>query len=170
MSADVSALRLPEGVSHAASDDKRIALFQQIGNNVELVCDLCSAEDRNEGVLGMFEGVCHDGEFFFDEEAADGSLNKTVFHDRRRGSMGTVCRSECVVYVNIAEGSEFFAEFKVFLFFFPVEAEIFKEHAFALFERVDLCLCVGTDYVAKKRDFAAEKLVKTLCNGSEAEL
>ena len=118
----------------------------------------------------MFEGVRHDGEFFFDKEAADGSLNKTVFHDRRRGSMGTVRRSECVVYINIAVGSELFAEFKVFLLFFPVEAEIFKEHAFALFERVDLCLCVGTDYVAGKRDFAAEQFVQTLCNGSEGEL
>ena len=159
-----------EGVCHAAADDERIALFKQVVDDVELVCDLRAAEDGDEGADGMFEGVCHDGELLLDEEAADGGLDEAVLDDGCRGGVRAVCGAECVVHIDVAEGSELLAEFEVLLLLLPMEAEVFKEHAFALLAGCDLCLCVGTDDVVREGHLAIEKFVEALCDGLEGEL
>ncbi len=55
-----------KGISHAAADDKRVALFEQVGNNVELIRNLRAAENCYERTNGVFERVSHNGKFFFD--------------------------------------------------------------------------------------------------------
>ena len=169
-SADRAALRLQEGVCHAAADDERIALFKQVVDDVELVCDLRTAEDGDEGADGMLEGVCHDGELLLDEEAADGGLDEAVLDDGCRGGVRAVRGAECVVHIDVAEGSELLAELEVLLLLLPVEAEVFQEHAFALLAGGNFCLCVGADDVVREGDFAVQKLVEALCDGLEREL
>ena len=95
----------------------------------------------------MLQSVCHNGKFFFDKEAANRSFNEAVFYDSRGGSVRTVSRSECVVYVNIAERRKLFAEFLVSALFARVETKVFEENAFALFKRGDFSLRVVADDV-----------------------
>ena len=45
------ALCLQEGVSHAAADDQSVALLKQVGDNIQLVCNLCAAKDCNKRSL-----------------------------------------------------------------------------------------------------------------------
>ena len=146
-----------------------VAFFEQVGNDVQLIRDLRAAEDRDERTDGVFEGIRHDGEFFFDEEAADGGFHQPVFHDRRRGSVRAVRGAECVVHVGVAVRGEFFAEFEVFLFLFPVETEVFEQNAFAFFAGGDFLLRVRSHDVRRKRHLVSEQFVQALRNGGEGE-
>ncbi len=168
-SADLSAIRFQEGVRHAAADDQRIAFFKQVGNDVQFVGDLCAAQNRNEGMNGVFERIRHHGEFFFDEEATGGGLNQTVFHDRRGGSMRAVRGAECVVHVNVAVGSKFFAEIQIFLFLFPMEPKVFKQYAFALFTSGNFRLRIFSHNVGSEGHFSAEQFVQTFCDGRKSQ-
>ena len=117
----------------------------------------------------MFESVRHYRKFFFDQETAYGGLHETVFDDRRRGSVRTVSRSESVVYVDIAEARELFAEFLVSSLFAGVEAKVLEKYALAVFQRRDFRLSVFSDDIRRKRDLTAEKFVQSLRNGSKRE-
>ncbi len=119
---------------------------------------------------GVFERIRHDGEFLFDEEPAHGFLYKAVLDDRRRGRVRTVRRAECVVYIDIAVSGKLLAEFEILFLFFPVEAKVFKQDAFAVFAGGNFCLRVGTDNVGGKRDFSAQQLIEARRNGGESEL
>ena len=65
--ADLFALSLEEGVCHAAADDESVALLEEVGDNVELVCNLCAAEDSNEGTYGSFNSVAQVVDFLLHE-------------------------------------------------------------------------------------------------------
>ena len=54
---DRTALSLDEGISHTAADDESIALFEEVGNNVELVSNLSTAEDSNERSFRIFNCI-----------------------------------------------------------------------------------------------------------------
>ena len=84
--------------------------------------------------------------------------------------MGAVRRSERVVYIDIAVRCELLAEFEVFLLLLPMEAEVFKQNAFAFLAGGDLCLRVCADDVGRKRNLSAEQLVQALCDGGKGEL
>ena len=50
--ADLHALREQEGVGHAAADDQRVDLVEQVAEQVELGRDLGAADDRATGRAG----------------------------------------------------------------------------------------------------------------------
>ena len=79
-------------------------------------------------------------------------------------------RAERVVYVNIAVSGELFSEFQILFLFFPVEAKVFEQNAFAVFAGGDFRLCVGSDHIGGERHFSAEQLVETRRHGSEGKL
>ena len=158
--ADLIPLRFEEGVRHAAADDEGIALVQEVGYYVELIRDLCAAEHRNERAHGVVEAVSHHFEFLLDKEAADGRLYESLLDDRRRGGVRAVRRAERVVHIDIAIGSELFAEFGISPLFAGIETQVFEQYAFALFERRDFLFCVGTNDVGSESNFIVQKLVE----------
>ncbi len=164
------ALGFEECVRHAAADNKRVAFFEQVGNNVELVRDLCAAEDSNERTGRIFDCRAHDRKFFFDKESAHCGFNNAVLDDRRGGRVRAVRRAERVVDVNFRIVSERLAKTLVLAFFFPVEAQVFEQHSLALFERGTLGVGVLADNVGSKSHLAAQKLVKAFGDGREREL
>ena len=150
---DFTAFCFNKGVSHTATDNERIALFKQVCNNVELVRNLCTAKDSYERMLGVFQGVSHDGKFFFNQETANRRFYQAFFYDTCGRCVGAVCRTERVVYVNFAVACECLHKFRRFLFFALMETKVFQKHAFAFFTSVYLCFCVRADNVGCERNF-----------------
>ena len=70
--------------------------------------------------------------------------------------------SERVVHVDIRILRQFTAECGISPLLFGVETEIFQKHAFALFERGDLCLRIRSHDVFRKRHFAAQQFVQAV--------
>ncbi len=50
--ADLLALRLQEGISHATTDDQRIHLGQQVADDADFVADFGAAQNRQKGFCG----------------------------------------------------------------------------------------------------------------------
>ena len=169
-SADFAALGLDEGISHAAADEEGVAFFEEVGDDVQFIGNLGAAQNGDEGVLGMFQRIGHDGEFLFDEESANGGFDQSLFNDRGRGGVAAVCGAERVVDIDVAIGREGFAEIIFLLGLALVETQVFEENAFAVLAGGDFGLCVGADDVVRESDLAAEQLVESVRNGFEAEL
>ncbi|CDD69036.1 putative phosphoglycerate kinase [Firmicutes bacterium CAG:475] len=164
-----AALSLDKCVCHTTADDKRVAFVEEIVDDVEFVCHLCAAENRNEGTDGIFNCVSEEFEFLFNEETADCHGCETVLNDTCGGCVSAVCGAECVVDVDVAEISEFSAKlFAVFLFA-CVETSVFQKHDFAVFEGCNFLVCVLTHKVCCKRNFAGEMLCKFVGNGLQSE-
>lgn len=85
--------RLLEGEGHAAADDERVDLVEKVVDELDLVGDLCAAEDGEEGPGGGFEGFGEVIEFLLHEEAG-GFLGKI---DADHGGVGAVGGAESVV-------------------------------------------------------------------------
>lgn len=169
-SADFAALRFNEGVRHAAADNQRVAFFKQVGNYAQLIRHFRAAQNRHERTGGMFQRIRHDGEFLFDEEAANRRFYKPRFHDARGGGVRTVRRAERVVYVYVGIRSQSVHEFGRLFLFALVETQVFEKHAFAVFQRRNLGFRVVADYVFRKRYLAAEQFVEARRNGGEGKL
>ena len=169
-SADFSALRLDESIGHSAADDERIALFEKVGNDVQLVRNLGSAEDRHERALRIFQRVRHHRELLFDEEAADRRLDQTFLHDSRGGRMGAVRRSERIVHVDVAVARQRLHEIGILLFLALMEAQVFEQDALALFTRRDFLFRVLAHDVGREGHLSAQKLAQTSGDGRQTEL
>ena len=70
--ADLAAGGLHEGVGHAAADEQGVDLFNQVGDDADLVLDLGAAEDGHEGALGVGDGLAEEVQLLADEEAGHG--------------------------------------------------------------------------------------------------
>ena len=83
--------------------------------------------------------------------------------------MCAVCRTESVVYINVAKGREFLGERRIVLGFTCVETDIFEKNGFAVFKSGDLSLCVFTNDILSKSDLAVEKLIQAIGNRLQGE-
>ncbi len=146
---------LHEGVAHAAANDDGVALVEQVGDNADLVGDLSAAQDSNERTCRIGKRLAHDGNFFIDEEAAGCGQ---IIGNASGGGMCAVRGAECIIYVNFCHGSELFGKSGIILFFFLVEADIFKQHDFARLECSSECLCGFANDVIRQLDILPEQL------------
>ena len=87
------ALRLLEGVSHAAADDDSVSLLKEVVDDVYLIGDLCAAEDSDEGALGIVKSLAHDGQLLVDEQTR---VCRQVSCDACGGSVCSVHGAECI--------------------------------------------------------------------------
>ena len=79
--------------------------------------------------------------------------------------MSSVSRTECVVYVNVAESSEFLREGRIILCFSCVKTYVLKKNCFAVLESGNLCLCVISYNVACESNFSVKQFVESVGNG-----
>ena len=75
--ADLLALRLEEGVRHAAADDQSIHLVHQVLDDADLVADFGAAENRDERLFADAAAPCPDirSSFSISSPAADFCTN-----------------------------------------------------------------------------------------------
>ncbi len=95
------ALCVEEGVGHAAADDDGVGLVEQVVDDLDLVGDFGSADDGDEGLDGIGDGLAEVGELLVHEEAGGGLCDEVG--DALGGGVGAVGAAEGVVDVDVAE-------------------------------------------------------------------
>ena len=121
--------RALEGVGHAADDDQRVDLVEQVVDDVDLAGDLGAADDGDEGLFGRFESLAEVGDFLFHQQAGDGGLEEV--RDALGGGVGAVRGAEGVVDVDLGERGQRLGEGRIVGFFFGVVAQVFKQQHLA---------------------------------------
>ena len=155
------ALRLEEGIGHAAADDEGVDFAQQILDDADFVAHFCAAENGYEGTLRIFESTAQILEFLFHEQAGGGFLDELRDADRR--GMGAVGSSEGVVNIELGQLGQPFGKILVVGLFLGVEAEILEQKRLAFFQFEGDFFgfrsnAVGTEaYVFAAREFAVEE-------------
>jgi hypothetical protein len=166
------ALGVEEGVGHAAADDDGVSLVEKIVDDLNLVGDLGSADDGDEGLVGFGEGFAEVSEFFLHQQAGGGDFDEVG--DAFGGGVGAVGAAEGVVDVDVAERGESFREGRVVGLFFGVEAEVLEQEGLAGFEvgghlaGDDADAVGGEGYVLVVAEDVVEQATKMGDKGSEA--
>ena len=169
-SADLIALCLQEGESHAAADDQGIALLKQIGDYIQLIRNLCAAQDGNEGSYRVLNRIAQEVDFLLHQVADNSGINQLCHANV--GAVRSVSGTESVVYKYVAERSEIFGErFSVLRLFRSVTGVLQKDYI-AVLHSLYSSLCVGANYLRIRSElhFLAQQLGKTGSNGSQRQL
>ena len=173
--ADLIALCLCECVSHTAADDECVALLKEIGNNVELISNLCTAEDSNERTNRILNSLAEELNLFLHQVAnyAGAALSADIFCHDSDGSVCSVSGTESIADIVVAELSKLFCELLASLaglgLFLASETGVLKEDDIAFVHSCNSCCCISAGYVviSDEFDFLAELLGKSCCNGSK---
>lgn len=171
-----------EGEGHAAADDEHVDLVEEVVDQLDLVADLGTTKDGEEGTLGRLEGLGEVVELLLHEEA--GGLLGEV--DADHGAVGAVGSAEGVVDEDVAEGSEALAELLnislvgldllslgvlAAALLLGVEAQVLEEHDTAVGGLVDGLLGGLANAVVGEGDLlAAEELLELGDDGLERVL
>ena len=176
---------LLEGERHATADNNLVGLVEEVVDELDLVSDLCTAEDGEERTRRIVQNLVEGLEFLVHEEAS-GALRK---FNTCHGGVGTVSGTESVVDVNVGELGEactegldgflvgldlFFGAVGVLdlalAFFFDVEAEVFEKDDVTRLCSGACGFDFGTAAVVKELDRLLDEFFELLCDRSEGEL
>jgi hypothetical protein len=162
---------LLEGEGHATADDEGVDLVKEVVDKLDLVGDLGTTEDGQEGALGVLEGLGEVLELLLDEET--GGLLGEI--DTDHGRVSTVSSAESVVDVDITKSGQTLAEsLNLSLvglglvailvlgraLLLNVESEVLEEDDRAILGLVDDLLDLGADTVGGEGNLLAEKLLE----------
>ena len=159
--ADLQALRLFEGVGHAAADEHDVGDLHQVFDDFDLVADFCAADDGDEGPRGIRDRFADVGEFFFHQQAGGGLLHETRDADDRRVSAMSGAKGVADEQA-VAKLRELLRESFVVLLFFRMEADVFEEQNAAVGERLAFRFGVGADAIGGESDGRSEQLGQLL--------
>ncbi len=165
--ANLEALGLLEGIGHAAADDDGVGLLEQVVDDVDLVGDLGTAEDSDEGTLGIVQSLAHDAQFLLDEQA---SVGGQIGGNTGGGGVGAVHGAESVGDIDLSHVGQGLGEVGIVLGLALVEAQILEQQDLAGLQRSGLGLGVGADGVLGKDNVHAEQLTEVGGNRSERQL
>ena len=169
-STDLSALCLGEGISHTASDNQCIHFVQQTVDNGNLAGNFCAAQDRYERTGRMIHCVAKEIDLFLHQISYHAGIY--IFGNTHIGAVCTVCGSECVVYIYVAQRSQLLAEFIFVLCLFCTVTCILKKDHIAVFHCLNSSLCVWSDYlrIRSKFYFLSKQLGKARCHRCQRQL
>ena len=143
-------------------------LLEKVVDNVELVSNLCAAENSNEGTLGILECLTHNRDLLLDKVTANCG---NVVSNACSRSVSSVSCAECIVYEDVSVRSKLLSEICAVLLFSCIESGVLKKHSIAGLKSRNLSLCILTDDVlCKYYLLRAEKLVDSYRNGLKSEL
>ena len=171
-SADFVALCLDEGICHAAADDEGIALFKKIGDDVQLVSNLGTAEDCDERTNRILNCIAEELDLLLHKisDCAGTALCADILGYDGNRSMCSVSGAECIADIIVSEISELLCKALSCLFrlglFLASEAGILKKYNVAVLH-ISNCLCssfAGYVVIRNKLHFLAELFGQTLCN------
>ena len=138
-----------EGVGHAADDDQRIDLVEQVVDDVDLAGDLGAADDGHEGLFGRFQGLAEIGDLLFHQQAGDGGLEEVG--DAFSGGVGAMRGAEGVVDVDLGQRGQRLGEGRIVGFFFGVVAQVFEQQHLAGFKLASHFAGYFADAVRRRR-------------------
>ena len=168
--ADLIALRLDEGVGHAAADDQGVHLLQQVGDDVQLVGDLGAAQDGGEGTDRIVDGVAQVADLLLHQVAHGGVLD--VVGDAGGGAVGAVAAAEGVVHVGVGQAGQLLREGGDVLGLLLAEAGVLQQDHVAVVHGGDsgLGLLAHHVVIVCKDDLLAQLCAQGLGDGGQAEL
>ena len=163
--ADLIALGLEEGVSHAAANDQGIALLQKIINDIQLVSNLCTAEDGNERTNRVLNRIAQEVDLLL-HEVADYVRTVDELSNADIGAVSPVSGTESVVYEDIGQRSQVPGEGFAVFGLLRTETGILKKDDVAVLHSINCCAGIWTYdlRVGSKLDGLAEELGKPLSN------
>ena len=130
--AHVLSLGLEEGISHAAADEQRVDLAQQVVDHLDLVGDLSPAEDRDKRLLRSFQGFAQVIQLLFQQQPGCGLRDK--MGDALGRSVRPMSAAKGVVHIDVAKAGELSREVRVVGFFSGVEAQVLEQQNLPRFE------------------------------------
>ena len=119
------AQRVEKGVRHAAADQQRVGLVQQVVDHVDLAGDLGAADDGDEGPVRLGEHLAQEVQFFFHQQAGGRLCNEVG--DALGGGVGAVRAAEGVVDVEVAQFGELLGEGGIVGLLFRMEAQVLQQ-------------------------------------------
>ena len=167
---DMAAHGLAERIRHAAADDQNVYLVKQILNNGNLAGNLGAAQDRYKGSLGIVYCVSKEVNLLLHQVAYNRGVH--ILRHTYVGAVRSMSRSESVVYENIAERSQLFAELIAVLGLFRAVTGILKENHVAVLHRLNRGLRVRANHfrISGKLYFLAKELGQALRNRCQGQL
>ena len=168
--ANLVALGLQEGVGHAAADDQRVDLLQQVGDDVQLVCNLGAAQNSGEGTLGIVHGVAEILDLLLHQVADSGILD--IVGHTGGGAVSAVAGAEGVVNVSVGQAGLLLAESGLVLGLLLAETGVLQQNDLAVAHGGNSSLGVLADdiVIVRKGDRLAQLLAQADSNGGQAEL
>ena len=132
--ADVRALRVEEGVGHAAADHQDVDPLHDVAQHVELARHLGAADHRRGRALGAAQRRLERLQLGLHQPPGIGRQPLGQAGDR---GVGAVRDRECVVDVEIAQRGELVGEGRVALLLAGMEAQVLEQRHAALGQRID---------------------------------
>ena len=168
--ADLVALGLQEGVGHAAADDQRVDLLQQVGDDVQLVRNLGAAQNSGEGTLGIVHGVAEILDLLLHQVADSGILD--IVGHTGGGAVSAVAGAEGVVNVSVGQAGQLLAESGLVLGLLLAETGVLQQNDLAVAHGGNSSLGVLADdiVIVRKGNRLAQLLAQADSNGGQAEL
>ena len=168
---DLVALCLQEGVRHTAADDQRIALLKQVGDDVQLISNLCAAKNRDKRALRIVDSIAEILDFLL-HQIADNTVTLDILCDTDIGAMCSVSSTKSVIDKDICQGSKLLGELLPVLGLLCSVASILKQNHIPVLHRLNSSLCVRADNVIVrcKLYFLSEQLAQACSNRSQGKL
>ena len=121
--ADAVALRVQEGVGHAAADQQQVHAREQVLQHAELARHLGAANHGGKRARGVVERVAERRQLLLHEQPGDGGQVRGHAHGR---GVRAVRGAEGVIHVEIAQGGQSAGEGRVIGFLLGVEAQVLQ--------------------------------------------
>jgi hypothetical protein len=166
--ADRDALCLQERVRHRAADADRVGLRDEVLEHLDLVGHLGAAQDRDERLRRVREGLPEVLDLLLDEEAG-----RLLFHEPRhagRRRVRAVRRAERVIHPHVGEARQLAREGLVVRLLLRVEAEVLEEEHLPLLEVAHELLHAVADAVVGEDHVLLQELGQPRRGGLQREL
>ena len=118
--------------------------MQQVVDHADLVGDLGTAQNGDQGTLGVIQGLAHELQLLLHQQTGDGGQ---VVGYALGGGVGTVGSAKGVEDKDVGQGSQLLGKFGVVLLLFEAEAQVLHQHDLAGLEGGALGLGVGAEHV-----------------------
>ncbi len=164
--ADIVSHCLEKRIRHAAANDKIIYPVKDVFQHIYFCGNFDAADYGGRWRCGIFHRFVKILNFVF-EKKAGGAFSDMAGNCLIRG-VAPVRRCEGVVYKDIAQRREEFAEAVIIFFFFRVKSYVFKQYDLALFQPVNNAFYAVADGRIDETNVLFQQFRQALCDWSEA--
>ena len=164
---DGQALSQEEGVGHAATDDQGISGVDEVIENADLGGNLGTADDGDEGALGLGEDAGQRVDLLLEQEAGDGRQVSGGAHD---GTLGAVCGAEGIENEDVTIGSELLGDLGIVLLLTLVKTDVLENEDLARLDGGDSLGGLLAIRVGNKSNVKARELSELLGDRLEGKL
>ena len=161
------ALSQEEGVGHAATDDQGVSGVDEVIENADLGGNLGTADDGDEGALGLGEDAGQRVDLLLEQEAGDGRQVSGGAHD---GTLGAVSGAEGIENEDVTIGSELLGDLGIVLLLTLVKTDVLENEDLARLDGSDSLSSLLAVGVGDKGNVETRELSELLGDGLEGQL